>query len=52
MIFIEKEESFVYRSILESIQQFLGNKSIASVILKTPSLSLEGDYYDICYCFL
>lgn len=25
-IFIEKEESFVYMSILESIQQFLGNK--------------------------
>ena len=46
-IAVEKEESFIYISILESIQQHLGNKRIASVILKAPALSSEGVYYDI-----
>ena len=51
-IVVEKEESFIYTPILESIQQLLGNKRIASMILKTPTLSSEGVYYDICDGYL
>ena len=46
-IVVEKEESFIYIPILESIQQHLRNKRIASMIFKTPTLSSEGVYYDI-----
>ena len=33
---------------MESIQQHFGNKRTTSMILKTPTLSPEGVFYDIC----
>ena len=51
-IVAEKEESFIYIPILESIQQLHGNKRIASMIFKTPILSSERVYYDICDAYL
>ena len=48
----EKEENFMYIPILESIQHLLGNKRIASMILKTPTLSSNGVYYNKCDGYL
>ena len=51
-IVVEKEESFICIPILENTQQLLGNKRIASMILKTPTLRSERVYYDICDGYL
>ena len=49
---VETEEGFIYIPILDSIQQLLGNRRITSMILKTPTLSLLGVYFDICDGYL
>lgn len=44
----EKDESFVYIPLLESLRQFLSNRRIRTLILRKPTLSEPGVYYDIC----
>ena len=44
----EQNESFIYIPILESLQQLLGNKKIASIILRRPKCCEKGVLYDIC----
>lgn len=43
-----QDESFIYIPILESLQQLLANKKIASIILKKAKCSEKGVLYDIC----
>jgi hypothetical protein len=38
----EQNESFIYIPILESLQQLLGNKKIASIILRRPKCCEKG----------
>lgn len=47
-IISDKEETFVYIPILDSLKQLLSNERIASMILKEPELCREGTFYDIC----
>ena len=43
----EKEETFVYIPILESLKQMLSNKRISSLVLKKPKCCAEGVYHDV-----
>ena len=45
MLLTEKEETFIYIPILESLQQLLSNNKIAKHILKNPRCAV---FYDIC----
>ena len=48
MVLTEKEETFIYIPILESLQQLLSNNKIAKHILKNPRCAEPGVFYDIC----
>ena len=44
----EKNESFIYIPIIESLKQLLSNKRIATIILRKPKCCEAGILYDIC----
>ena len=46
-IICEKDETFIYVPILESLQQLLSNNRIASMVLKKPKPCRPGVLYDI-----
>jgi hypothetical protein len=48
LIISEKDETFIYIPILESLNQLLSNKRIAAIILRKPKLCEAGVMYDIC----
>ena len=43
----EKEETFVYVPIIQSLGQFLSNKKIAKHLIRHPNHCDEGIYYDM-----
>lgn len=43
----EKQETFMYVPILETLEQMLNNARIASLIIRKPHLTGNGYYYDI-----
>ncbi|XP_066930562.1 uncharacterized protein [Clytia hemisphaerica] len=44
---VEKDENYIYIPLLESLKQFLSNKRIRTLVLRQPTLSESGVYYDI-----
>ena len=48
LVISEKDETFIYIPILESLKQLLSNKRIAAIILRKPKLCEAGVMYDIC----
>ena len=47
-ILVEKEESFIYIPIIESLKQFLSDKTIAKLIFRKPNTCDNEIFYDIC----
>lgn len=48
LVIDEKDETFIYIPIIESLNQLLSNKRIAAVMLRKPTLCEDGVLYDIC----
>ena len=47
-LLVEKDETFIYIPLLESLQQFLSNKKVAKIVIKKPKYCDKEIYYDIC----
>ena len=47
-VLVEKDETFIYIPIVESLRQLLSNKKVAKLVIKKPSYCDSGVYYDIC----
>ncbi|XP_028418281.1 uncharacterized protein LOC114543534 [Dendronephthya gigantea] len=47
-ILVEKEESFIYIPIIESLKQLFTNKTLAKVIFRKPNTCNDEILYDIC----
>ncbi|XP_028416857.1 uncharacterized protein LOC114541068 [Dendronephthya gigantea] len=47
-LLIEKEETFQYIPLIESLCQLLSNKKIAKVVIRKPNQCAEDIFYDIC----
>ena len=47
-LLVEKEETFQYIPLIESLCQLLSNKKIAKVIVRKPNQCDEDIFYDIC----
>ncbi|XP_028415149.1 uncharacterized protein LOC114538196 [Dendronephthya gigantea] len=45
---VEKDETFVYIPLIESLCQLLSNKRIAKLVIKKPNQCDRDIYYDIC----
>ena len=45
---VEKEETFVYIPLIESLKQLFSNKIIRTLILRQPNQMKTGLFYDIC----
>ena len=48
IIITEKNDTFMYIPIIDSLKQWLGNKDISKCSIKPPTIVEDGVYYDIC----
>ena len=47
MLVVEKEETFIYVSLLDSLKQFFSNRRIRNLIFKPTRENQDGVFYDI-----
>lgn len=47
-LLVEKNNSFIYFSIVDSLKQMLQNKKLREILLLPPNFAEEGFYHDLC----